>query len=169
MAHMNTQKGPRKLWLFGTVSTWPEGKLENSRMSHTVYPHTHQAAGIPKRFAKSIGIAVDYRRKNRSLESLQENTARLKAYKANLVLFPRKGGKPAAGEASEEELKAVVQHTGPIMPAVAATPELELVPAASLAGRGSAFKKLRRARINSRLNGLRKKKAAERAAAEKDQ
>lgn len=142
-------------------------------MSHTVlsptHPPPHQAAGIPKRFAKSIGIAVDYRRKNRSLESLQENTARLKAYKANLVLFPRKGGKPAAGEASEEELKAVVQHTGPIMPAVAATPELELVPAASLAGRGSAFKKLRRARINSRLNGLRKKKAAERAAAEKDQ
>lgn len=112
---------------------------------------------------------MDYRRKNRSLESLQENTARLKAYKANLVLFPRKGGKPVAGEASEEELKAVVQHTGPIMPAVAATPELELVPAASLAGRGSAFKKLRRARVNSRLNGLRKKKAAERAAAEKDQ
>merc|ERR1712130_719740 len=34
-------------------------------------------AGIPAKFAKTIGIAVDHRRRNRSLESLQLNAARL--------------------------------------------------------------------------------------------
>lgn len=53
-------------------------------------PHPHllsplQEAGIPAKLAPTIGIAVDHRRRNRSLESLQENANRLKAFKANLV------------------------------------------------------------------------------------
>ena len=35
---------------------------------------------------------------------LQENANRLKAYKANLVVFPRRAGKPKAGDASAAEL-----------------------------------------------------------------
>ena len=61
-----------------------------------------QEAGIPAKLAPTIGIAVDHRRRNRSLESLQENANRLKAYKANLVVFPRRAGKPKAGDASAE-------------------------------------------------------------------
>lgn len=53
----------------------------------------HQAAGIPKKLAPTIGIAVDHRRKNRSLEGLQSNVQRLKTYKAKLVIFPRRAGK----------------------------------------------------------------------------
>lgn len=49
-----------------------------------------QAAGIPKKLAPTIGIAVDHRRRNRSLESLQANVQRLKTYKAKLVVFPRR-------------------------------------------------------------------------------
>ena len=52
-----------------------------------------QAAGIPKKLAPTIGIAVDHRRKNRSLESLQANVQRLKTYKAKLVVFPRRAHK----------------------------------------------------------------------------
>lgn len=52
-----------------------------------------QAAGIPKKLAPTIGIAVDHRRKNRSLEGLQANVQRLKTYKAKLVIFPRRAGK----------------------------------------------------------------------------
>lgn len=48
-----------------------------------------QAAGIPKKLAPTIGIAVDHRRRNRSLEGLQANVQRLKTYKAKLVIFPR--------------------------------------------------------------------------------
>lgn len=50
-----------------------------------------QEAGIPAKLAPTIGIAVDHRRRNRSLESLQENANRLKAYKANLVSPPGPG------------------------------------------------------------------------------
>jgi len=52
-----------------------------------------QSAGIPKKLAPTIGIAVDHRRKNRSLESLQANVQRLKTYKAKLVVFPRRARK----------------------------------------------------------------------------
>jgi hypothetical protein len=52
-----------------------------------------QAAGIPKKLAPTIGISVDHRRKNRSLEGLQVNVQRLKTYKAKLVIFPRRARK----------------------------------------------------------------------------
>lgn len=52
-----------------------------------------QAAGIPKKLAPTIGIAVDHRRRNRSLESLQANVQRLKTYKAKVVVFPRRARK----------------------------------------------------------------------------
>ncbi|CAI0539459.1 unnamed protein product, partial [Linum tenue] len=52
-----------------------------------------KAAGIPKKLAPTIGIAVDHRRKNRSLEGMQVNVQRLKTYKAKLVVFPRRPGK----------------------------------------------------------------------------
>jgi large subunit ribosomal protein L13e len=37
---------------------------------------------------------VDHRRRNRSLEGLQANVARIKAYRSNLVIFPRNAKKP---------------------------------------------------------------------------
>ena len=57
-----------------------------------------QQAGIPRRFAPTIGIAVDHRRKNRSLESLQANVQRLKEYRSRLILFPRHSKKPQKGD-----------------------------------------------------------------------
>jgi large subunit ribosomal protein L13e len=52
-----------------------------------------KAAGIPKKLAPTIGISVDHRRKNKSLEGLQANVQRLKTYKAKLVIFPRRARK----------------------------------------------------------------------------
>jgi large subunit ribosomal protein L13e len=49
-------------------------------------------AGVSKYQARSIGIAVDHRRRNHCEESLKENVARLLAYKEKLVLFPAKAG-----------------------------------------------------------------------------
>ena len=59
-----------------------------------------QAAGIYKKQALTIGIAVDHRRRNRSMESLQQNVQRLKEYKSKLILFPKKQSKPAKGDAT---------------------------------------------------------------------
>jgi large subunit ribosomal protein L13e len=57
----------------------------------------------------------------------QENVNRLKAFKANLVLFPRRAGKPKAGDSPAEELKAVAQLTGTVLPITRAAPTLEKV------------------------------------------
>lgn len=50
-----------------------------------------KAAGLGVAFARSIGIAVDHRRKNRCQESLDVNRKRLQAYVGKLVLYPRHG------------------------------------------------------------------------------
>ena len=57
-----------------------------------------QTAGIGRHLALRIGIAVDHRRRNRSLESLQANVQRLKEYRSKLILFPRKMAKPKKGD-----------------------------------------------------------------------
>jgi large subunit ribosomal protein L13e len=59
-----------------------------------------QAAGINRDFARSIGISVDHRRKNKNIEGLQANVQRLKEYKSKLILFPRKMSKPKKGDSS---------------------------------------------------------------------
>merc|ERR1719359_317556 len=49
-------------------------------------------AKIPKKLARTIGIAVDHRRRNKSQESLQANVDRLKLYKSKLLVFPHGSG-----------------------------------------------------------------------------
>ena len=59
-----------------------------------------KSAGIYKKQAKTIGIAVDHRRRNKSVESLQVNAQRLKLYKSKLIVFPRKASKSKKGDSS---------------------------------------------------------------------
>lgn len=46
-----------------------------------------KARGLNKKFAKTIGIAVDPRRRNKSVASLRTNTKRLVEYRSKLILF----------------------------------------------------------------------------------
>merc|ERR1712017_63599 len=55
-----------------------------------------KAAGLGKLEARSLGIAVDPRRRNRSVNGKQANEQRLREYKANLVVFPRNAKKTKA-------------------------------------------------------------------------
>lgn len=48
-----------------------------------------KSVGLGVQFAKSIGISVDYRRKNKSQEGFDLNKARLTNYLSKLVLYPR--------------------------------------------------------------------------------
>jgi large subunit ribosomal protein L13e len=59
-----------------------------------------KSAGIYKKQARTIGISVDHRRRNKSAESLQSNVQRLKLYKSKLILFPRKLSKPKKGDST---------------------------------------------------------------------
>merc|ERR1712141_346314 len=75
-----------------------------------------KAAGFNKKSCRSIGISVDYRRRNMSMESMQENVQRLKEYKSKLIVFPRKEGQAKKGDASPEEIKMANQLAGPVLP-----------------------------------------------------
>ncbi|XP_024385981.1 large ribosomal subunit protein eL13z isoform X2 [Physcomitrium patens] len=125
-----------------------------------------KAAGIPKKLAPTIGIAVDHRRKNRCLESLQENINRLNTYRAKLVVFPRRSKKTKAGDATAEELSSVTQLTRPVLPIVKPQPTAEIVSITDEMKSQKGYYKLRLERMNERLVGVRKKKAEQ---AEKDE
>nr|ABR18061.1 unknown [Picea sitchensis] len=125
-----------------------------------------KAAGIPKKYAPTIGIAVDHRRRNRSLEGLQTNVQRLKTYKAKLVVFPRSAGKLKAGDSSQEELATATQVQGTYMPISQEKPSVDIIKVTDEMKNFKAYAKLRVERMNKRLVGARMKKAAE---AEKDE
>jgi len=122
-------------------------------------------AGVNRNVARTIGISVDHRRRNRSLESIQVNVQRLKEYQARLVLFPRKASKPKPGDANPEELKLVSQLRGPVMPVKRQPQKLKARKITDEEKKSSAFTSLRRARADKRLKGYREKKAKEAAEA----
>eukprot|EP00899_Mesostigma_viride_P003363 jgi/Mesvir1/13027/Mv26289-RA.1 len=114
-------------------------------------------AGIPKKLAPTIGIAVDHRRRNHCLESLQENAQRLKAYKAKLVIFPRRSKKPKAGDSSAAELATASQLTAPLMPVRTKKPTVDIVNVTDEMKAVKVYQKLRIERTNKKLEGKRKK------------
>lgn len=59
-----------------------------------------KAAGVSRKTARGLGIAVDHRRRNLSEEGKALNVERLQAYKEKLVVFPRKANKPKKGDST---------------------------------------------------------------------
>ncbi|NWR22292.1 RL13 protein, partial [Emberiza fucata] len=113
-------------------------------------------AGINKKFARTIGISVDPRRRNKSTESLQANVQRLKEYHSKLILFPRKPAMPKKGDSSPDCLALSLQVFKREKARVISEDEKNF----------KAFASLRMARANARLFGIRAKRAKE--AAEQD-
>lgn len=127
-----------------------------------------KAAGINKKVARTIGISVDHRRRNKSTESLQTNVQRLKEYRSKLIIFPRKPSAPKKGDGSAEELKMATQLKGPVMP-IRQTFKKEKARVISEDEKNfKAFASLRMARANARLFGIRAKRAKEAAEQEVD-
>ena len=84
------------------------------------------------------------------------NVQRLKEYKSKLIVFPRKRGKPKAGDADAAELEKAVQLTGEILP-MPPKPEPEFMAITSEMKELDAFHKIRMARADYRLFGIRQK------------
>merc|ERR1719263_1718336 len=123
-----------------------------------------KAAKISASFAKTIGIAVDHRRTNKSTDSLAANVQRLTEYKAKLVLFPKKGTKCKAGDTND----AAARLTGAIMaPTKPAAGAVEFVSVSDAMKNESAYGALRETRNNKKLAGLREKAKKEKADAKK--
>jgi len=136
--------------------------------------------GISRRYAPTVGIAVDARRRNLSEESLKVNVERLKEYKKRLIVFPRRTGAPKAGDSAKADLQTVKgadakvsRHTGHAQPirnvhrheGVSKIKKSELPK-----GEEDAYRRLRIARSDQRLVGAREKRAktkAEEAQAQK--
>jgi large subunit ribosomal protein L13e len=121
-----------------------------------------KTAGISKNMAKTIGICVDHRRRNKSVESLQINAQRLKEYQSKLVLFPIKASKPRKGDASEEDIKKATQLAGEIMPPKSRdTKRIRAMEVTDDLKNFKAFNAIRQSRAVARLWGIRAKKAKE--------
>ena len=140
-----------------------------------------QEAGIPRALAPTIGISVDPRRANLSMESLAENVARLKAYRERIILFPRRTGQHKKLDSTKDEIAKhengdikVSRKAHHVMP-ILNKGKLEAVTEVKRSEmpepiEGGAYRKLREARSEARLVGVREKRAkakAEEAAATK--
>jgi large subunit ribosomal protein L13e len=110
-----------------------------------------------------VGIAVDHRRQNRSVEGFEANVARLKEYKAKLVVLPRKVKKGETKPVIAEQ----VLSTASAFP-IAAAPTKDVVTRAISAEekQQSAFRTLRLACSDKKYKGTREKRAREKAEAE---
>merc|ERR1712227_828024 len=116
---------------------------------------------------RSLGIAVDYRRRNRSVEGKQANVQRLREYKANLVVFPRNAKKLKKGwkdDASAEETAVATQiTTSKVMPLVAEAVEVETRKITPEEKDANVARMLKAAWNDARLCGFREKRAKEQA------
>ncbi|OKL62483.1 60S ribosomal protein L13 [Talaromyces atroroseus] len=136
-------------------------------------------AGVPRKLAPTIGIAVDHRRKNVSQESLAANVARLQEYKSRLILFPRKSGQYKKLDSSAEDVAAAtkafaaegkvagyatnIQSTFPVKNISAAEAVTEISRSDLPEGEKAAYRRLREARSEARYQGAREKRAKAKA------
>ncbi|KAK3381914.1 60S ribosomal protein L13 [Podospora didyma] len=131
-----------------------------------------KAAGIPKLYAPTIGIAVDHRRANLSEEALAANVERLKAYTARLIVFPKKSNKAKKSDTPKDQqtaettqnIRAAFVNEEPIAAGFSEIKKSDLPTNVE----GGAYKALRKARSDARHVGIREKRAKEKADADKE-
>merc|ERR1712107_154640 len=108
-----------------------------------------KAAGISKKHAVLMGIAVDHRRRNKSTESMAINVQRLKEYQGKVVTFKAKS-KPE--DAVVEQLKGIIM---PITSEAVSGDDLARAITAEEKDARSVFKGMRIARADARMVGIR--------------
>merc|ERR1712179_783772 len=144
----------------GACPTYKHGLKQ--RMGRGFTLEEIKAAGLSKKYARTIGIAVDFRRRNKSVESLQLNSQRLKEYQSKVILFPINAKKPRKGDSTPEELSKAVQLANSKVMAV--KPVVKRARATAITEEMKnfkAFQTIRQARAFQRLHGIRAKKAAD--------
>lgn len=77
-----------------------------------------KAADLDFNYARTIGIAVDLRRKNNNAESFNANVLRIKEYLSKITIFK------SMKEAKES---GATQHKGTIMPIVRSVPVVKVI------------------------------------------
>jgi large subunit ribosomal protein L13e len=126
-----------------------------------------KAAGVNKKQARGIGIAVDHRRENRSEESFQGNVQRLKLYMSKLVVFPRYNQKRLrAGDSSKEARSAATVQvlSKSTLPIAQPAYEVQVRKITEEERKAEVCKRVRKARTDHKLAGARQKRAADKLA-----
>jgi len=118
-------------------------------------------AKINPKFARSVGIAVDHRRTNKSAESLQLNVQRLQEYKSRLIVFPRKSKKATKGDATKDQIAQATQLKGEIIALPKAADAVSYTALTEEMKAFGAHSSLRNARNEAKLVGIRAKRAKE--------
>lgn len=138
-----------------------------------------KAAKVGVAFARSIGISVDHRRKNKSVEVFQANVQRLKAYKERVVLYPRhpdaknetrrlkKGDINDATAESLKTFKATQNTEHHVVPVSQGALREKAVKVTEDLRKRKVYRELRQEWANSYNQGAKLKKANEKAAAAK--
>jgi large subunit ribosomal protein L13e len=103
-----------------------------------------RSAGLHPAYAQRVGIAIDWRRRNRSEESLAANAARLEEYKGKLVVLDKKG----AGE-------GLTQHKGTVQPLPKPGKEIEMADLTDELKDFAAYTTMRVARQETKVEGYR--------------
>ncbi|XP_053204093.1 60S ribosomal protein L13-like [Panonychus citri] len=122
-----------------------------------------KAVGMSVGYARSIGISVDPRRKNKSNESVESNIHRLKVYKNRLQIVSRPGKKNKKPAGAPEVDKLTTTIRGKIMPLKAKRITITRRVVDKRMAKFKPFQLTRMARKKERLVGYREKKAKEAA------
>ena len=118
-------------------------------------------AGVPMKLARTIGIAVDKRRRNKSETALATNVDRIKEFKSKLLVFPRSGKKAKQGDATRAQLASVGQNTHKdIIPIKRAPLTVVSRKITDAERKVSVFATLRKRHIDRKLEPKRAKKRA---------
>lgn len=114
-----------------------------------------KAAGLTAAYARTVGIAVDHRRTNRSVEGMDANVARLTEYTSKLIVFPKKRGVIKSGDSSKEETAAATQFSGDILPIAKASSEIVMEEVTEEMKANVAYTMMRLARKETKIEGYR--------------
>ncbi len=113
-----------------------------------------KAAGINRKIARSVGISIDHRRRNSSVESLQRNVARLRKYMSKIILFNKAKILPVPVHQGEKDK---VSQRKMLLPIVQKAKREVAHKITASEAKYSAFHAIRQHRANKRLAGKRLK------------
>lgn len=124
-------------------------------------PAELKKAGVPMKLARTIGIAVDKRRRNKNEAALERNVDRIKEFKSKLIVFPKAGKKAKKGDATRDQLASVAQNTHKdIIPIRREPLVVEARKITDADRKVSVFETLRKRHIDRKLEPKRAKKRA---------
>ncbi|ODV98140.1 hypothetical protein PACTADRAFT_14613 [Pachysolen tannophilus NRRL Y-2460] len=143
---------PRPLDLLRPVVRAPTIKYNRKIRAGKGFTLTElKAVGLTPKYARTVGIAVDHRRQNRSEETFKANVSRLQEYQSKLIVFKKAGEGKDAAQVSITETFPIVQKKTEFTTSAVVVPEQ------------TAYRTLRLARSDKKYAGIRAKREKEKA------